>query len=170
MALEEENVLLFGTSQTLNRLSKFKWVGPLSTKRDILIARKNAGFKIDSLADAKKVGRIGTVRDDTREEYLKELGFENLESVSDEKLNAQKLKLGRIDLWVYKVPGLRTVCELAKVDPDQFEEVLHLRKTDTSMAFSLKTPDSIVDRWRGAFNAMISDGTIEAIRNKWNVE
>ena len=113
MALEKENVVLFGMTHTKDREDKFKWIGPLATKRDILVAKKDSGIVINSLEDAKKVKRIGTLRDDTRERLLKSHGFTNLESVSDEQKNAKKLAAGRIDLWTYKKPGLKTVCELA---------------------------------------------------------
>jgi polar amino acid transport system substrate-binding protein len=170
MALEKENVVLFGMTHTKDREDKFKWIGPLSTKRDILIAMKGSGIVINSLEDAKKVKRIGTLRDDTRERLLKSYGFTNLESVSDEQKNAKKLAAGRIDLWTYKKPGLKTVCELAGVDCNEFEEVFHLRKIDVSIAFSKQTSDSIVEKWRNAFNEMLNDGTIKRIRDKWNVE
>ncbi|MGD2271775.1 MAG: ABC transporter substrate-binding protein [Desulfobacterales bacterium] len=170
MALEEENVLLFGTTHTKVRHDKFKWVGPLAKKRDILVAKKGSGIIINSLEDAKKVKRIGTLRDDTRERLLKRHGFTNLESVSDEQKNAKKLVLGRIDLWAYKKPGLKTVCELAGVDYNDVEEVYHLREINVSIAFSKRTSDSIVQKWRNAFNDMLADGTIMQIRNKWNVE
>ena len=168
MALEDENVVLFGTTYTKVRHDKFKWVGPLATKRDILVAKKGSGIKINSLEDAKKVKRIGTLRDDTRERLLNSLGFTNLEPVSDEQKNAKKLVLGRIDLWTYKKPGLKTVCELAGVDYNEIEEVYHLRKIDLMIAFSKKTSDSIVQNWRNAFNEMLADGTIMQIRKKWN--
>ena len=170
MALEEENVVLFSTTQTKERRDKFKWVGPLATKRDILVAKKGSGIRISSLEDAKKVKRIGTVRDDSKEEYLKQKGFTNLEPVSDDKKNAQKLVLGRIDLWVHKKPGLRTVCELAGVDYDEVEEVYNLREIELMIAFSKKTSDSIVQKWRNAFNEMVADGTILQIRKKWNMK
>ena len=168
MALEDQNVILFGMTYTKVRKDKFKWVGPLAKKRDILVAKKGSGIKIDSLEDAKKVGRIGTLRDDTRGRLLERHGFTNLEPVSDEQLNAKKLALGRIDLWAYKIPGLRTVCDLAGVDYTEFEEVYHLREIDLMIAFSKKTSDSIVERWRDAFNEMSEDGTILQIRKKWN--
>ncbi|MDY6791888.1 MAG: transporter substrate-binding domain-containing protein [Thermodesulfobacteriota bacterium] len=168
MALEEENVVLFGMTYSKARYDKFKWVGPLATKRDILVAKKGSGLKISSLEDAKKVKRIGTLRDDTRGRLLKSLGFTNLEPVSDEQQNAKKLVLGRIDLWTYKKPGLKTVCELAGVDYNEIEEVYHLRKIDLMIAFSKKTSDSIVQNWRNAFNEMLADGTIMQIRKKWN--
>lgn len=170
MALEDENVILFGMTYTKVRHDKFKWVGPLATKRDILVAKKDSGIKINSLADAKKVKRIGTLRDDTRERLLKKHGFTNLEPVSDEQLNAKKLALGRIDLWAYKIPGLRTVCDLAGVDHTEFEEVHHLREIELMIAFSKKTSDSIVQKWRDAFDEMLADGTIMQIRKKWNMK
>lgn len=170
IALEDENVVLFGVSHTPARENKFKWVGPLSTKRDILVARKGADMVIRSLEDARRVRRIGTLRDDTKEEFLEMHGFTNLEPVSDERKNAQKLVLGRIDLWVFKKPGLRLVCDLAGVDYDALEEVFHLRETNVDIAFSLGTPDAVVERWRAAFAGMLEDGTVVAIRRKWNIE
>lgn len=169
-ALEEENVVLFGTTQTKARLNVFKWVGPLATKRDILVGLKGTKNTIASLDDAKKVKRIGTLRDDTRERFLEAQGFTNLEPVSDDKKNAQKLLLGRIDLWVYKQPGVKTVCQLAGVDHSEFEEVLHLRLIDVSIAFSKQTSDEIVARWQEVFSEMENDGTIDAIRRKWEIE
>ncbi len=170
MALEEENIVLFGTTHTEARHNIFKWVGPLARKRDILVAKKGTGIKITSLEDAKKVKRIGTLREDTRERFLKSHGFTNLESVSDEQKNAKKLVLERIELWAYKKPGLKTVCELAGVDYNEVEEVYSLREIDVSIAFSKKTSDSIVQMWQKAFKEMSTDGTIAQIRSKWNVE
>ena len=168
MALKDENVVLFGTTHTKARENKFKWVGPLATKRDILVAKKGSGIEINNLDDAKKVSRIGTLRDDTRELLLKRHGFTNLEPVSDEQLNAQKLVLGRIDLWAYKIPGLRTVCELAGVDHNELIEVYHLREINVSIAFSKMTSDSVVQKWKKAFDEMLADGTIMQIRRRWN--
>ena len=168
MALEEENVVLFGMTHTEVRHDQFKWIGPLATKRDILVAKKGSGIQINSLEDAKKVKRIGTLRDDTRERLLKSQGFTNLEPVSDEQMNAQKLVLGRIDLWTYKTPGLRTVCDLAGVDYKEMEEVYSLREINVDIAFSKKTPDAIVQKWNNAFNEMTADGTLMKIRKRWN--
>jgi polar amino acid transport system substrate-binding protein len=170
IALNEENVVLFGVSHTPPRENKFKWVGPLATKRDILVAKKGSNLVITSLEDAKKVRRIGVLRDDTKEEFLEMHGFRNLEPVSDERKNARKLMLGRIDLWVFKKPGLKTVCELAGVDYDAVEEVFHLRETRVDIAFSLMTSDAVVEQWRTAFTEMLADGTVEAIRKKWDLE
>ena len=170
MALEEENIVLFGMTYTDDRSQLFKWVGPLATKRDILLARRDAPFSITSLEDAKKVERIGTLRDDVRGKLLEKMGFTNLEPVSDEQKNAQKLALGRIDLWAYKKPGFRTVCKLAEVDPELFVEVAHLKESELKIAFSKKTSDAIVSRWQKAFADMVQDGTVQRILDQWNID
>lgn len=170
IALDEENVILFGTTQTRQRQDLFKWVGPLAIKRDILLARKATEITINNLEDAKQVKRIGTLRDDTREQLLKREGFENLQSVSDEQNNAQKLVLGRIDLWAYKDPGYVTVCRLAGVDPDELEEVYHLRQIEVSIAFSRMTSDALVAQWDKTFKSMVADGTVQRIQDKWTLK
>jgi polar amino acid transport system substrate-binding protein len=170
LALDKENVVLFSTTYTKDRKDKFKWVGPLARKRDILIAKKGSGIKINKIEDAKKMQRIGTLRDDTRERLLESYGFTNLESVSDEQKNAQKLSLGRIDLWAYKIPGMKTVCKLANVNPNGFEEVYSLRDIEVMIAFSKKTSDAIVEEWKAAFDSMSVDGTLKEIKERWNLE
>jgi polar amino acid transport system substrate-binding protein len=170
MALREENIVLFGMTHTTERNSKFKWIGPIARKRDILVARKGSNLKIQTLEDAKNVKRIGTIRGDAKENFLKSQGFTNLVSTHDERKNVQKLIFGRIDLWVYKQPGLKTVCELAGVDYNHIEEVFSLREFDISIAFSKRTSDLIVQKWKSAFNEMIADGTITRIQRKWGIE
>ena len=170
MAEKEKNVILFGMTYTKVRHDKFKWVGPLAIKRDILVAKQDSGITIDRLEDAKKVKSIGTLLDDTRGRLLASHGFTNLEPVSDEQLNAKKLALGRIDLWAYKIPGLRTVCDLAGVDHKQFKEVYHLREIELMIAFSKMTSDAIVKKWQKAFDELIADGTILQIQKKWNLK
>ena len=51
------------------------------------MARKDSDISIKSLEDAKRVNRIGTIRDDSKERLLINLGFKNLESVSTEHPN-----------------------------------------------------------------------------------
>jgi ABC-type amino acid transport substrate-binding protein len=59
---------------------------------------------------------------------------------------------------------------LAGVDYNEVEEVYHLRTINIDIAFSKKTSDSIVQKWRNAFNEMVADGTILRICKKWNLK
>ena len=169
IALEEENIVLFGMAETEERQDKFNWIGPIATKTDIFVAQKGSGIKINSLEDAKKVQRIGTLRDDTKEIFLKRHGFQNLVSTHDDQKNAQKLVLGRIDLWATKKPGFKTICELAKINYHEIEEVYSIRELHISIAISKKTSSLIVKKWKAAFNEMSADGVVMQIQKKWNL-
>ena len=169
-AVKEKNIILFCMVRTKVREDKFIWIGQVARKRDILAAKKGSGIKINSLEDAKKVAHIGTLRDDAKEIYLKNLGFTNLVSTHDDQRNAKKLVLGRIDLWVTKKPGLLTICKLAGVDYHEIEEVFSIKESTISIAASKQTSDAIIKRWRAAFKEMITDGTILKIKNDWNIK
>lgn len=169
-ALKEENTILFSVTLTEERKDLFKWICPLITKRDILVALRESDVSITTIEDAKRVTRIGTIRGDSKEQLLLSLGFENLESVSSEQLNLKKLMLGRIDLWANKQPGLKATCEQAGVDYRLIKEVLHLRERELCIAFSKATSDTLVAEWQTSFNQMMEDGTIAEIRRKWNFE
>ena len=91
MALEEENIILFGMARTEEREDQFYWIGPIAGKRDILAARKDSGIRINNLEDAIKVSHIGTLRDDAKERFLKKHGFTNLVPTHDDQRNAKNL-------------------------------------------------------------------------------
>jgi polar amino acid transport system substrate-binding protein len=170
MALKDENTVLFSVTLTDERKDLFKWICPLITKRDILIALKDSDLSINNIEDAKRVDRIGTIRGDSKERLLLDLGFRNLEPVSSEPQNLNKLMLGRIDLWVNKQPGLKATCEQAGIAYGLIKEVLHLRERDLCIAFSKGTLDSVVAAWQTAFEDMNKDGTIERMQSKWNLD
>ena len=169
-ALEEKNVILFSVARTKIREDKFIWIGQVAKKRDILAAKKGSGIKINSLKDAQKVSHIGTLRDDTKEHYLKKHGFTNLVPTHDDQRNAKKLVLGRIDLWATKKPGLLTICKLADVDYREIEEVYSIMESSISIAASKQTSVEIIDKWRSAFSEMIADGAILKIKNDSNTK
>jgi polar amino acid transport system substrate-binding protein len=168
MALEEANIVIFGMARTEVRNDKFYWVGPIAEKRDILAAKKNSGLKINSLEDAKKVDHIGTLRDDAKEIFLQRHGFTNLVSTHNDQNNVKKLLLGRIDLWATKIPGLKTICQLASVDYHEVVEVYDMQKSEIYIAISKKTSEITMQSWADSFNDMLEDGTILKIKSRWN--
>ena len=86
-------------------------------------------------------------------------------------MNYEKLKLGRVDLWVMNELGAYFMSRQAGDDPAQ---VLHksLRIPELSgggnyMAFGLKTPDALVERFRKGLEAIKKNGTYDALQKKW---
>lgn len=166
-ALNEPNVVLFATTRTKERESLFQWVGPIIRIQWVFVARKVDGLVINSLEDAKKVGGIGTYKDDAREQELKRLGFTNLVSKWGIVNNYKMLEEGRLDLVAASSVNYTTPMRQAGVDPDDYEIVYSWQTNDLYIAFSKQTPASIVQEWREAFESMRQDGMFQAIYSEW---
>lgn len=157
LAEKKKNVVVFSMEWTKNRDSKFKWIGPIAEKRDVLIAKKNPGYIIETWEDIKDK-RIGTIHGDAKHKKLEMMGCKYLEPVSTEKQNINKLDKGRIDLWISKKHGFKTVCENCNIDYNDFEihELPEDEKYDKRsflfIAFSKDIEDEIFQKWKNAFN------------------
>lgn len=162
-----DNVILFSTARTKKRENLFKWVGPITRTGWIFYGKKESKIKLSSLDDAKKLKQISTVRNDARENLLKEKGFKNLHSVTNNNMAAKMVDAGRSDAFVSSNLGYRKVLQTAKLNPNSFEELIVLRTIDLYIAFSKKIDDSIVEKWQKSLDEMKKDGTFEKIYHKW---
>ncbi|WPP01900.1 transporter substrate-binding domain-containing protein [Pseudomonas sp. HR96] len=172
MALHEENVLIYSITRSPEREPLFNWVGLIVSTHTCLYSSAARPVHLNSLEDARRY-QIGTVKDDVGEEYLTARHFtvgENLQSSSKYELNYDKLKGGRVDLWI---SDDRNAAYLARQAGDQPERVLVQSLPladlgeDLSLAFSLKTPQATVERYRAALEAIHRNGKYDAIMRKW---
>lgn len=167
MLREEPDIALFAVSRTQEREKLFSWVGPLLRVKWVLYAKKDSGIRVRSLDDARKVGSIGTYRDDAREQYLRREGFTNLQSVSSNAINVRKLLAGRIDLMVSSNLGVAGIAREAGAAAEDLEEVFVLRPIDLYIAFSRGVDPALPARWQTALQTMRRDGTYAAIHENW---
>jgi polar amino acid transport system substrate-binding protein len=168
-----ENVLIYSINRSKEREKLFKWVGQITPTDFYLFSLKSRNLHLASLDDAKPL-QIGTVNQDIGEQYLAAHGFalgHNLQSSARYELNYEKLKLGRVDLWVMNELGAYFMVRQAGDDP---AVVLHkaLRLPELSgggnyMAFGLKTPDAMVERFRKGLEAIKKNGIYDALQKKW---
>lgn len=166
-ALEEPNVALFSTARSKQRENLFKWVGPLATSASLLYARQDSNFKVATLDDAKLVESIGTYKDDTDEQFLREQGFTNLYSHGNPLGIIRNLMAGRIRLGVLNDYNAPLCVRQAGFQLDDIKPVLTAHKTSLYIAFSLKTLDALVQLWQDALDGMHEDGTFERIHQYW---
>ncbi len=169
LATTKPNVALFSTTFTEERRPLFKWVGPVSESVWILYAKTGSGIKLKSLESAKSLKSIGTYKDDVREQFLKEKGFDNLDSVTDDTLNLKKLIDNRIDVWVSSRDRAPLIAKEMGISINSIEPVLKMVEKGLFIVFNVDTPDDIVDKWSIAYDVVRSDGIMEAIYKKWNV-
>jgi len=164
---KKENMILYSMVRSESRENLFKWVGPLAPLNYVFFAKKGNDIKLDSLEDAKGIGRIGTYKDDAAEIYLKANGFTNIDSVVQDKLNLPKLLSGRIDLWAAgEVQGIQYAKD--KGVEDQIEKVLVINETQLYIAFSKSTSDVDISTWQKALDGMKEDGVYDTIVKKYS--
>ncbi|MFO7712936.1 substrate-binding periplasmic protein [Desulfosarcina sp.] len=165
--LGEPNVVLFTTARTQERESLFHWVGPLYTVRLGFYARKSDPRRIASLEAAKQVDTIATYKDDFREQLLKSLGFNNLDSSNSPQSDILKLVSGRVDLWFFDNIGAPNVARKAGIDPQEIKEVFTYQQHVSYIAISKQTSPAIVKQWQATLDEMKADGTFWWLTRKW---
>lgn len=162
------NTVLFCTvrSEAREKLG-FQWVGPLGMLRSVLIQRKGAGHKIESLEDAKTVGSIGVYAEDIFEQTLIGAGFENLERVNNPVLTMRMLIAGRVDLVMIDEGAALIIAQEEGIALDEYEVAFVYEEMPMCIAFSKDVDPAIVAAWDKAFQAMVEDGTVKAITQKY---
>ena len=73
-ALTRPSTCVFSTTETPERLPKFRWVGPLVTNNWTFFGRPDTTIRIDSLNDAKQF-TVGGYKGDAVALYLESQGF-----------------------------------------------------------------------------------------------
>lgn len=173
IAQSTENVLIYSITRTPNREKLFKWVGVIAPGDWYLFSLHGKNLKLNQLDDAR-TRQIATVNQDAGEQFLVSKGFvigQNLQSSVKYEFNYEKLKLGRVDLWVSN--GL-VAAYLARQAGDDPAKVLvpayhfsDLGSDGFYMAFGLKTPDAFVERFRKGLEAIKKNGSFDALKRKW---
>ena len=167
MLQNEPDVALFSTARTADRENQFYWVGPLFTVHYGFYSWNNPDLRLQTLEDAKTVGAIATYKDDVKEQLLRSLGFQNLDSSNSPESNLKKLVSGRVDLWVFDNLGAANVAKSAGVNPERLRLVLPFRSYHCYIAFSKQTSPAVVRRWQETLDAMKQDGSFFRISEKW---
>lgn len=172
-ALNSENVMIYSIVRTEQRDKLFKWVGVIAPGDWYLFSLPSRKLRLKSLEEAKAY-QTGTVNEDVGEQFLVSRGFvigKNLQSSNKYEANYQKLKLGRVDLWVANRNVASHIAREAGDDPAKTLEVAYqfpdLGTQGNYMAFGPKTSDAYVQRFRQALEAIKKKGIYDAIQKKW---
>jgi polar amino acid transport system substrate-binding protein len=155
---------VFATARTAEREHKFKWVVPLHTDRNVLIALKAKKIRIGKITDSFGY-TIGTQRNDYTETVLRQIGFPNIELSADFNLTLNKLFAGRIDMMPMSES---TFIKIAK-GTTNFEKVFTLSDQILGVACNKSVPDSIIARMQKRLDDLITDGTQRKIFEKYGL-
>lgn len=167
LALDNPNFCLFTMDRTEIRESLFQWVGPIGTNTTWFYIRKGSGITVSSIADAKMMTTVGTVSSWFSDQHLRNLGFANLVSGSDPEVMTVKLMQGQVEAFVCTDVTFPDILRDAGYQYTDVIPAFALMSSDYYISFSKSTSPSIVNQWQSTFNAMKSDGTINAIHARW---
>jgi len=172
-AQNADNVLIYSIGRTPQREKLFKWVGVIAPTQYYLFSLPPRKLKFDRLDQAKKY-QTATVNEDVGEQFLIAKGFvkgQNLQSSVRYELNYEKLKRGRVDLWIMTELVAVHLARQAGDDPAKSlarSYAIHdLGSDGYYMAFSAHTPDALVERLGKGLATIKSNGTYDALKKKW---
>lgn len=159
---------LFSTTRTTDREDLFKWVGPFVPTVVGLVAHKDRHLNVESLDELFRL-RIGVVKDDVGQLLLKSVGFpeDRMEVVLSNDQNYRKLIAGRLDAIAYETEVAKWGLMSMNVEPESYEVVHELKRSELYLALHRNTPDAIVMQLQGAFDSIVADGTYNAIVNQY---
>jgi polar amino acid transport system substrate-binding protein len=153
--LTQPGTLLFSTARLPEREASFKWVGPIYTGQKVLFARRDREMSInrpEDLADYK----IGVITDDSAIPQLLALGVarDQLVVASDPLVIITKLEQGELDLWCYGEDAGNYFAEQQTGRYRYFKVVYTLQEYELYYAFNRDTPDSTVQAFQRALDAV----------------
>jgi polar amino acid transport system substrate-binding protein len=167
LALNNPNFCLFTMDRTVLREDLFNWVGPIGTNTTYFYTKQGSGISITSIEEAKNLQAVGTVSSWFSDQYLRDQGFSNLVSDGDPAVMVDKLMSGEVDAFVCTDVTFPNILKEAGYQYDAVNPEFPLMASDYYIAFSKNTSESIVNQWQSALEATKTDGTYEAIHQKW---
>lgn len=166
-AENQKNVLIFAIARTAEREKHFKWIAPVTppVRSGLFRLTRRSDIVLKTPDDAKKY-RTGVVRGNDLHILFLSRGFRDdfsLEPVVYNEQNIRKLFAGRIDLCAGKeLPFYAEIRQLG-FDRSMVTEACMLKECVAWMAFSMSTPDDVVERIRDAYRQISDDGTVSRI-------
>lgn len=153
--LTRKNTVLFSTLRLPEREQSFKWAGPIFTDRYVLFAGRDRAITIKGPGDLKGY-RIGVITDDAAIQQLLNAGVDRSQLVYDTNASVliEKLFRGEIDLWCYSEAAGRLIGQQVTGDYYTFKVVFTLQNIDSYYAFSKDIPDSTVQSFQQALDAL----------------
>ena len=164
IAQTEPNVGILAVTRSPEREDKYLWL--VKVMSDDLVLVGAPGVDVSDLSKVKE-RPVGVLYSSGAEALVRGLGFSKVSPQREEWMNAKRLKDRRIDAWVApRAMVIHAVREVrGNLDVLQFGQVI--RVSDLYLAASKNLPESEARKWRAAFAAMQADGTLAAIRRRY---
>ena len=154
------NTVLFSTTRTDTRESLFQWVGPISSDKVVLLAKKSRNIQINSLDDLKRDDlQIVVIHEDIGAQRLKELDVDpsRIHMAINNSSALAMLNANRVDLWAYGEDVAFWLMKKGGYDPNEFEAVFTLSEAYLYYALNIDTSTALVTGLQNAVDLAKED-------------
>lgn len=143
--LKNSDTMLFSMTRTEEREPLFKWAGPISATRVVLLAKKDSHIKIDSEDDLSNYS-IGAIRDDIGDQTVKNFNNPDIKMVYPNSIDSllKMLESERIHLLAYEQNVANWFIAKNGFDPSEFEIVSVLKEGYLYYAFNRSISNSLI--------------------------
>lgn len=164
------DVLIFSMARLPEREALFNWVVPLTETNLCLFSWRGRIRPLANLEAARGL-QIATVNGDAGERILVEQGFvigRDLQPSAHYSLNLEKLRAGRVDLWIANRAMVNHMARQAGYDSrHDLVQVYCAPPYPLYLAASLGTSPEVMARLRAAFATLQRDGTLAELQRRW---
>ncbi|WP_281556806.1 transporter substrate-binding domain-containing protein [Thalassomonas sp. RHCl1] len=154
---------IFPVQRSQQREAEFEWISPVLISQTAFYAVGAEKTPLHSLQDAMAFS-IGTYRGSAIEEYLLTMGF-NVDSVSRDRANINKLLSGRIALWAADTLTAPYLLQQAKVDT--VKPLLVYFTSLRALACHASVGKAAVNRLQQALKTLYTTGVIDEILSRY---
>ena len=163
------DVVLFGAAWTPERANTFQYVYPVLQTVYVLIARKDAHIRVDSLDDVVAGHHVGVVQEDVCETLALEHGIPDaiLERAWSLDALLDMMLYGRFDLMLIDKGSIEHIAVRHGIAPGDLEIVHVLENTSEGFMLSAGVPADLVARMQAALEAVQATPEFAALLRRY---
>jgi len=167
LAQQTSNAMIFSTIINDERKDLFKWAGPYASINWYFYASADHPIPLNSLDDARQVGKIGVVPDYSITQYLEQSGFQNLVYCTDQEDAMNKLLQEDVDLCPSGEYAARSTLEsLGKTIYSVIPEIT-IRTEMVYFAYNKQVPDQVVNDFQREIDRTKTNGILKQLSEKY---
>jgi len=168
---KKKDTMLFSTARIPQREKLFKWVGPIVTVPQNIIALKTKHIKVSNLKDLKNY-TVGGILGWSSVTELMEQGFKKSDLTLYVGKNATEkafkdMLLNKLDMFIYNLESIPYDSYLTNFHKTDFKKVYTVHTIDLYYAFNKKTDDKIVKQYQKALDTIKANGIYKKILKKY---
>jgi polar amino acid transport system substrate-binding protein len=169
IAKTKPNVFLFAAGKNDERLKMgFKFIGPVTTANNILVAKKGSHHSFESLEDARdsKISVAG-VRGSWQAKMLKSTGIDVVET-DNHTMAARMLMADRIDAWIISTFQAGHILTELGFPVDATETIYTISQSQGHIMVSKGTDPETIKKWKQAFDEVARSDLIKEAARNWS--